>query len=174
VPANLLGLVSGSSLALAWKNTFTGGPPTTVVLDVTGSLAVSLPLGPAESFSFAGVPPGTYTMSLRAMNAAGFSPSSNAVTLTFPGACSGAPQVPANLVGYRIGNVAYATWDPPLAGPAPTAYTLNVTGSFVGSFVTPGRALSGVVGPGTYNVSVVATNACGASPASPVQVITVP
>ena len=50
-----------------------------------------LPLGPGETFQFAGVPPGTYTLRVRSTNGAGTSGSSNAVTLSFPGACSGVP-----------------------------------------------------------------------------------
>jgi hypothetical protein len=70
-PANLLGLVNGSSLTLAWTNTYSGGAPASLVLDVTGSLATSIPLGLSEGFTFAGVPDGTYTLALRAQNCSG-------------------------------------------------------------------------------------------------------
>jgi hypothetical protein len=173
-PANLLGMVNGDSLALAWKNTFGGGAPTGLVLDVSGALALSIPLGLSDSFSFAGVPAGTYTLSLRATNAGGAGPSSNPVTLAFPGACSGVPQAPANFLGYRVGNTVFVVWDSPTAGPAPTHYVLNVSGAFVGSFGTTGRSMFGTVGPGSYSLNVVAINACGSSVASPVQVVTVP
>ena len=165
-PANLLGMVNGNAVALAWKNTFAGGAPASLVLDVTGSLTTTIPLGLANGFSFAGVPPGTYTLSLRALNGAGASPSSNAVTLTFPGACSGVPQAPSNLLAHRVGSTIFVSWDPAAAGPAPTAFILNVSGSFVGSFGTTGRALSGVVAPGSYTFNVVAQNPCGNGPAT--------
>lgn len=173
-PAGLTGMVNGSSLALSWNNTFAGGPPSGLMLDVTGSIVTSIPLGLGESFAFAGVPNGTYTLALRATNAGGASPASNPVTVTFPGACSGAPRAPANFLGYKIGNTVFVQWDSPAAGPAPTGYVLNATGDVVGSAVTPGRSMSGTVGPGTYNLTVMATNPCGTSPASPVQVVTVP
>ncbi|MEZ5286850.1 MAG: hypothetical protein R2712_18985 [Vicinamibacterales bacterium] len=174
-PASLLGMGNGSTIALAWKNTFGGGPPSALLLDVTGSLTTTIPLGLTESFVFAGVPGGTYNLSLRAANAGGASPSSNTVTMTFPAAtCTGAPSVPTNFVGYKIGSTVFTVWDPPTSGGAPTGYTLNVTGSFVGSFTIPGRALSGVVGPGTYSLTVQAINPCGAGPATAVQVVTVP
>jgi len=173
-PANLLGLVNGNAIALAWKNTFTGGPPANLVLDVSGSLTTTIPLGAAESFQFAPVPGGTYTLSLRATNAGGSSGSSNSITLGFPGACSGAPQAPANLLAYRIANTIFVVWDPPASGPAPTSYVLNVTGAFTGSFATSSRGLSGAVAPGTYGISVYAANPCGTGAATPVQTVAVP
>ncbi len=173
-PTNLLGLVNGSNIALAWKNTFAGGSTAGLLLDVSGSLTTTIPLGVTDNFQFSGVPGGTYTLSLRAANGAGVSGSSNSLTLTFPGACSGAPQTPADVLAYRIGNTVFVSWDLAAAGPAPTGFVLNVTGSFVGSIATPTRGLSGTVGPGTYNLSVVANNACGASPPSTPVSVTVP
>ncbi len=173
-PASLVGLVNGSSLTLAWRNTFGGGTPTSILLDVTGAVAATLPLGATDTFSVAGVPPGTYTMRLRATNAGGVSSQSNAVTLTFPGACSGTPAPPSGFLGYALGGTIYAIWDAPQSGAAPTNYVLDVTGAFVGSFATTGRALSGAVPPGTYNLSVRAVNACGQSAPSPVKTVTIP
>lgn len=162
-PAILLGLVNGSSLALAWTNTYTGRAPTSPVLDVTGSIMASIPLGLSDSFAFAAVPPGTYTLALRAQNAAGASVASNAVTLTFPGPCSGPPQTPASVRAYRVANTVFIDWAPAPAGPAPTGYVVNVSGSFVGAVATAGRALSGTVGFGSYTLTAAATNACGSS-----------
>ena len=67
-----------------------------------------------------------------------------------------------------------STWAPGTFGVAPTSYVLNVTGLFVGGFSTTGRALSGTVGPGSYTLSVVAVNPCGASAGSPPQTVVVP
>jgi hypothetical protein len=173
-PENLLGMVNGSSLALAWKNTFEGGPPSSTILNVTGSLTTSLRLGLAENFSFAGVPGGTYTLSVRAENGGGTSAASNAVTLTFPAPCSGAPEMPENFLAYRVGTTIFVLWDPPESGPAPTQYVVRVTGSFTGSFATSGRSISGRVGPGTYGLSVRATNPCGTTPLTPEQVVSIP
>jgi hypothetical protein len=172
-PTNLLGMVNGNTIALAWKNTFAGGPPANLVLDVTGSLATSIPLGASEGFQFAPVPAGTYTLRVRATNAAGSNPPSDSVTLTFPGVCSGAPQAPTNFLTNKVGSTIFVTWDLPAAGPAPTGYVLVVSGSFNGAIPTPGRALSGTVGPGTYNISVFAANACGNGPATAVQTVAI-
>lgn len=173
-PANLLGVVKGSSLGLSWRNTFGGGAPTSLALDVTGAIVTSLPLGLTETFSFPSVPPGTYTFSVRAVNGSGSSGASNPVTLTFPTTCSGSPQTPINFVASNNGNTISLGWQPAASGPAPMSYLVNVTGAFVGSVPTGARTLSGPVGPGTYNLSVRAVNPCGTSSATATQAVTVP
>ena len=173
-PVNLLGTVNGSTLSLAWRNTFEGGTPAGLFLHVTGSLNATLSMPLAETFSFAGVPAGTYTFRLFAVNASGASAASRPVTLTFPGPCSGPPQVPANVVATRDGNLITVLWDRALSGSAATGFLLNVTGSFVGSFPTTQRTLSGAVGPGTYNITVHATNACGVSAPSAERIVVIP
>ena len=168
-------MANGSSIALAWRNTFAGGEPGGVVLDVSGSLNASLPLGLTDSFQFNGVPGGTYTLSVRAVNAAGTSPPSNAIILTFPSpTCSGAPLPPSEFLAYRLGNTIHVVWQPAATGSAPTSYVLIVTGSFNSTLGTPGRTLSGTVGPGSYTLSVAAANACGMSAATSVQTVVVP
>lgn len=173
-PMSLLGLVNGNSVALAWRNSFDGGSPTAAVLDVSGALVTSIPLGLTDAFQFDAVPSGTYNLSVRATNAVGSSASSNAITLAFPGPCSGAPFAPSGFVANRTGRTITVSWNPAITGPAPTEYVLAVTGSYVGSFAVPGRTLSGAVGSGTYGLSVAATNVCGASAATPTQTVVVP
>lgn len=173
-PAHLLGLVNGATLALAWTPTFTGGQPTGVVLDVSGPVAGSLPLGLVETFSFAGVPPGTYNFSVRQTNAAGTSLPSNVVTLTFPGGCSGVPAMPANFAATAAGGVLTLFWEPPTSGPAPTSYVLNVSGAFVGAVPFTTRGLVVPVPPGTYNFTLLAANPCGGGVATPLRTVTIP
>ncbi len=136
-------------------------------------MAASIPLGALDAATFDDVPAGSYTLSLRATNASGSSGASNTVTVTVPSACTGAPLTPANVLAYRNGNTLFVVWDPAASGPAPTGYVVHVAGSFSGSIPTTGRALSGAVSAATYNLSVVATNACGSSPATPAQVVTI-
>jgi hypothetical protein len=173
-PADLLGLVNGSSVGLSWRNTFLGGSPTAIVLNVTGAVTASIPLGLAESFTFSPVPEGTYTVNVSAQNTAGTSAASNAVTLTFPGACSGTPLAPINFLAHKIGGTIFVVWDPAASGPATTGYVVSVSGAFVGSFPTTSRTLSGTAGPGSYSLSVLATNACGSSQPTPVQTLSIP
>jgi hypothetical protein len=173
-PANLLGLVNGSTISLAWRNTFAGGAPTSLLLDVTGTAATTIPLGLSEGFSMMNVPPGTYTLALRAANGAGVSPASNAVTLTFPGACTGAPSAPVGLLAARSGNVLTVIWEPPASGAAPTGYALVVSGGLNGVFTTAGRALAGTVPSGNYTLQVYAFNPCGNGPVAPPITVDVP
>jgi hypothetical protein len=172
-PADLLGLANGSSLALSWTHTADGGAATAFVLDVSGPIALSLPLALTEQFTFNGVPPGSYTFRVRATNAQGSSAPSNPVTLSFPGACQ-APMVPQDLEAYRVGNVVTIRWNAPAAGTAPTNYELRVGGAF--SLVVPvtGRTLSSPALPGTYHFTVAAQNACGTSPGTGTRSVTVP
>ena len=141
-PQNLVGLVDGSSVALAWRNTFEGGTPGSIVLDVSGPVTTSIPLGLTETASFANVPAGSYTLSVRAANAAGTSANSNPITLSVPAACSGAPQPPERFLAYRVGNTLVVAWDLAASGPAPTSYLVEVTGAYTGSFSTTARYLS--------------------------------
>jgi hypothetical protein len=173
-PTTLTGLVDGSSVTLAWKHTFAGGPASNIILDVTGAITTSLPLGLVEQVTVPAAPGGTYTLRVRAANAGGPSLPSNAVTLAVPQACLGAPDIPEHFLAYRIGNTLFVVWDPPESGPAPTQYVINVTGSLVGTFSTTERNANGMVGPGTYGLSVSARNPCASSPPTPEQLVTIP
>jgi Fibronectin type III domain len=172
-PEGLLGLADGSDLTLAWQNTLAGGIPTGIVLDVAGDRTDSIELPLTDRFSFSGVPTGTYTFSVRAVNADGSSRASNAVTLTFPGTCS-PPGMPTAFSASKSGSTIVVSWLPPAAGAAPTGYIVFVTGSFESSFSTPGLTLSGTAGPGMYLLSVAATNTCGTGAATATRTITIP
>jgi hypothetical protein len=174
-PTNLLGVANGSTLGLSWRNTFGGGAPTNIMLDVTGGLTTSLAIGLGESFTFTGVPAGTYTFSVRGINSGGTSGSSNSVTLTFPATCNAAtPSTPTNFVVAKAGNVVTASWLPSTSGRASTSYQVNVTGSYSTTVTTTARSVSSPVGPGTYNLRVRAVNACGNSSYTAFQTVTVP
>ena len=145
-----------------------------MVLDVTGSLQTTIPLPAGESFTFPDVPPGTYTLAVRGINAFGTGPQSNAITLSFPGTCSGVPLPPEEFRVYKAGARVFVYWQPATSGPAPTDYVLNVSGSFTAAIPTPERTLNGTVGPGTYHLSVAGRNACGLGSPTNVQPVTVP
>jgi hypothetical protein len=167
-------VANGNNLVLAWRNTFAGGQPTGLILDVSGAATAQIPLGVSEVLAVTGVPNGTYIVRLAEVNAGGVSPASDSLSVTIPAVCLGAPEVPSNVLGYRIGNTVAVVWDPPATGTAAQSYVVNVSGSFVGSFPTTARSVSGQAGAGSYTVSVVAVNQCGSSPASAPQTIVVP
>lgn len=173
-PIQFLGNTSGSSVGLTWKNTFEGGAPTSLILDVTGAAVASIPLPLIDTISFAGVPSGNYALRLRAVNAGGVSAASDPVYLDFLDACSGAPEKPFNFLAYRIGNILHAIWEPNPSGFAATGFVVNVSGALTGGFPVAGRSVSGTAGPGTYNFSVAAINPCGISAPTAVQSITIP
>jgi hypothetical protein len=173
-PSGIVTTVNGSDVVMAWRNDYSAGAPARLVLDVSGSLNTSIPLGMTDHFAFSGVPNGQYTLSLRALNAAGTSAPSFPVTLSFPGDCTGVPLRPDGILAYRQGNTIVVRWDPARTGPAPSAYVLNVTGAYAGQFRTTARTMSGAVGSGSYGLSVSAVNACGASAFTGEQVVTVP
>jgi hypothetical protein len=172
-PAYLLSLVSGSTVALSWTNTLTGGAPTSLRLNVSGAWTGPLPLPMGEAFTLAAVPTGTYTLSVIAVNAAGESAPSNAVTMTVPGACGSGPEAPRNFVARASGRTIYVAWDAPASGAAVTDYAVLVTGDYVGSFRTMVRSLASPAPPGSYTLSVVAANPCGKSAPTPARTITI-
>ena len=171
-PFNLIGIANRSNLTLRWTNSLEGGVPTSMMLDVTGPVTLSVPLGLGDTFSYSGVPNGTYTFAVRAVNVNGSSPPSNSVTLTFPGnggsSCTAPPETPVSFAATRIGitSTVSVSWQPPASGPAPTSYVVMVSGSAAASFTTTGLALSGNAPPGTFVLSVRAVNSCGSSPAT--------
>jgi hypothetical protein len=173
-PADFTTAVAGSALNVSWRNTFGGGAPGDVVVDVTGSAVATLPLGTSGAVNFGVVPGGSYSLSLRAVNGGGVSPSSNTVSITVPTACSGAPNPPVNFLFYRAGGVVSMLWDPPAGGPAPLGYTIEVTGSVTASLPLAARVLTVPAPPGTYTVRVRADNACGASAFTATQTVVVP
>jgi hypothetical protein len=173
-PSGLVGYADGTRLGLAWRTTFGGGEPTYLRLDVTGSVTTSLRLPLGETFALDGVPSGTYTVRVRAGNAAGLSASSNSVTLSFPGTCAGAPRPPVNFQAVTSGRVLTLAWDAPTAGTAPASYLLTVDGAVQAQVPVSARTLSREVPSGRYVLSVQSVNPCGISAATTVQTVTIP
>ena len=141
--------------------------PTALWLSVSGPLNAALPLPLGETFALDGVPPGTYTLSLVAANASGVSEPSNAISLSFPGTCTGPPRAPTKFTSWREGATMVVSWQPPESGPAVSSYTVSLSGALVATFETTAHSVSGPLGPGEYAISVTAVNACGRGPAVP-------
>lgn len=166
-PDNLRIAQNGASLDLAWTNTFAGGTPTELVLDVTGSASAAIPIPFGDAVSFTGAPAGNYVVRLRAVNAAGSSAATPGVAIGIPSpSCTGAPPVPIRLVAYAVGRTIYASWEQPKVGSAATSYVITSTGALNGDVPITGRRVSATVGPGDYVLTVRAVNQCGTSAAS--------
>ncbi len=160
-PQGLQATVSGSTLHLGWTPTFAGGVATGVVLDVTGTISGSVPLSAGERVSIPGAPAGSYSIRVRAVNAAGTSAATAPVVVNIPSGCTAAPEPPTNFLAYVLGGIPHLVWDPPASGEAATAYVITVPG--IGAIPIGVRAISGGLPAGTYNISVQAVGACGTS-----------
>jgi uncharacterized protein (DUF1800 family) len=173
-PTNFQAAVKGSALWLAWQNTYAGGAPTGIQMDVTGGATASIPLPLRESFSIPTMPNGTFTLRLRAVNAAGVSNQSSSVTVTAPSTSCGAPRVPSNFFATRVGNQIVLSWGPPAGGTPATMYQITVSGAYNGAFPIATRGFAAAAPSGTYNLSVRAANACGAGPTTAFQTVVIP
>lgn len=80
-PVDFTGSASGTTIELSWRQG-PGGPPERFVLEVSGALSASIAIPVSSQITFAGVPPGTYTVSLRAENAFGASAQTPPLVLT--------------------------------------------------------------------------------------------
>jgi hypothetical protein len=76
--------------------------------------------------------------------------------------------------GEQSGNTILVAWALPMSGAAPAGYIVHVSGSVVAAFPTTALSLSGMAAPGTYAVSVAATNSCGESVPTAAQTVTIP
>jgi large repetitive protein len=173
-PVGLLGSSAGSTLALSWRTTWEGAAPTGARLFVFGAITASLDLAMSESFVFPSVPPGTYTFAVSSTAGSRVGPPSALVTLTFPGACAGAPHPPAAFNASTQGRTVYLDWLPPSSGEAATSYVVTASGAFTGSFPISSRSFTSPVPPGSYTLSVQAVGPCGTSAPTAPQTVVVP
>ncbi len=181
-PRSLSGYGNGSAVVLNWLNTFGGGEPTGITVDVTqnGARVASIPMPLTSTWRFDAVPPGTFGFTVRATNGVGTSGSSNSVTMTFPLSGCSAPRTPGSFTAAANGRVVSAHWLAPTSGTAPTRYTVearlrNPNGSYspLGMFPVTATNLSSPVGPGLYQLRVRSENICGSSGFTSWQTVTV-
>jgi len=171
-PRSLSAYGRGSSVVLTWRNTFGGGEPTGITVDVTrdGARLATIPMPLGDTWSHDAVPAGTYAFTVRATNAVGTSGSSNSVTVTFPLSGCSAPRAPASLSVAASGRTVAAHWLVPSSGTAPIRYTVearlrhpNGTTTTLGLFPVAGTTVSSPVAPGRYEARVRSENICGNS-----------
>ncbi|MEZ5292501.1 MAG: hypothetical protein R2745_15575 [Vicinamibacterales bacterium] len=173
-PVNLLGTAIGGVLGLSWTNSWSDAPPTGIRLSVSGALTASVDLPLSEYFYFPGVPDGTYTFTVAALNGTAVSPPSAPVTLTFPGACTTPPLPPAAFSASTQHGRLYLDWVPPASGAVVMEYAVFASTPTPIAFHTTQRSLAVPVPPGTYTLSVTSVGPCGTSAATPAQIVVVP
>ena len=171
-PGGLSWLSTGSSLTLWWTTPSTGGLPAAYVIEAGTSSGLAnlanFSTGNTLTLFYAnGVPNGLYFLRVKAANGFGTSgPSNEALVRVGPAP----PNPPTGLTASAIGSSLTLSWNAPLGGDAPTAYTIeagsapglsNLANFSTGSTQTAFSA-SGVAN-GTYCVRVRATNVAGTS-----------
>jgi hypothetical protein len=178
-----------------WNAPQSGAAATSFLFDAglaPGTTFVTLPVA-GRSLFVPGVPPGTYYVRVRGVNGAGAGAPSSELTLRVGAGGVIAPNEPTSVATFVSTGRLTMTWQPPLRGPAPTSYLLEVgtatglsniavvpVGGHLFQFdgVPPGYyfvrvrgVVAGAVGPPTRDVVVVAGNA-PAPPSDPIGLFT--
>jgi len=168
-PSTLRAVVTGFHVVFSWEEPFSGGAPTSYVLEAgltPGSTAISLAAS-ARSLAVPGVPPGRFFLRVRAANAFGLGPPSEEIELLV--AANGlAPPDPPNLQSAFInGSRLTLSWLGPFFGGPVASYLVEVgtsTGTTVIALPVNGRIFTyEPVPPGFYFLRVRAVNAAGTS-----------
>jgi len=152
-PTGLTASTSGQTVTLNWSAPTVGGPPTGYVASVAGPISGVFPLGPGTTVSAPGLPAGSYSLTVSAINAGGQGPASNTATFVI-GAT--APTMNAPVVN---GNAVTLSWANGAGGSTPTGFIVRArqspAGPIIASLTVGGNSVvvPGVPG-GTYFVSV--------------------
>jgi hypothetical protein len=176
-PSNLRIVTENSVATFTWTapSLTNAGAATSYLLEAgfsPNTTAVTLPIpGPATNTTFQvpGVPPGTYYVRVKAVNAHGTSTASNEVLLVVGAGGVGLPDTPTGLQAFMAGDKITITWNPVVGsgGPA-TGYVVEV-GSASGSSNLATVNATGAsftytpVPNGFYFIRVRARNAAGVS-----------
>jgi hypothetical protein len=167
-PGGLVAQVAGTTVMLTWT-----APAGVLGYVLEGGSSTGLsnlaraPIGPTPSIVIPGVPPGTYFVRVRAVDATGESAPSNEVVVTVQGPCTAPPSPPFGLISSVSGLAVNLAWSwsgscPPTnfalhAGSAPGTSNLAIANMGLATSV------AAAVPPGTYYVRAYAQNAFGAS-----------
>jgi hypothetical protein len=166
---NLRYVQNGKSVTLSWDPPsccLNSVPPTTYVLVVNGQAQV---LGLVTETTLTTLPPGPYTVTVVARNAAGDSAPSNAVSFTIP-SCTGAPAVPQVGVAVKGTYVALLWSRSPDDLDRLETYDIELAGTIVVSRL-PVASVDGNLNPGVYMIRIRAVNACGSTWSDVVRVV---
>jgi hypothetical protein len=178
-PANFQASVSGTTVSFTW--TPVAGAAGYRIEAGSGPGLIdnaTLDVPAASTYEVANVPPGTYHVRLRTLNANGVSLSSNEVIVvvgTSSADCSQPPPTPTRLRAVVDGTQVNLSWTP--SGCAATHYFVRAGSSDGASDLAvlsvPTASLSANAPDGLYFVTVVAANAHGVSAPTPSLVVLV-
>ena len=165
-PGGLTSVVNGATVRLSW-NRAVGAQGYRLEAGTASGLAdlVNADMGDVTSFQGL-VPPGTYFVRVRGVNAAGVSAPSGQVqvVVSTTASCVTPPPVPTGFTAQTGGLLAALSWS---AAPGATGYVLDVgraSGLVEGSLgLGPATTYQTLVPAGSYFTRLRAQNACGTS-----------
>ncbi len=169
-PQGVSASVSGQSVAVSWSVPASNGGDAGITYFVSGNGSSGSTSG--TSFTLNNVAPGTFTVSVTATNSGGTSPAgtSNQVTVDPPVSAPSAPQgVSASVSGQSVA----VSWSVPASNGGDAGITYNVSGNGSSGSTSGTELTLSNVAPGTFTVSVTATNSGGTSPAGTSNQVTV-
>jgi hypothetical protein len=162
---------SGTTAMFSWAPSPAGGAPTSYLLEATlianGPVIASVPVA-GTTLTVPNVPPGTYFVRVRGVNAGGAGPASAQQSVTIDEATGCVPGTPSPPSASVSGADVTISWN---AVNAATSYRLDV-GTAAGASNVVSEELTGTsrdlagLSPGRYFMRVTAQNACGAGAAS--------
>jgi 5-hydroxyisourate hydrolase-like protein (transthyretin family) len=182
-PSNLRVVTAGGTGVFTWTagSLLNAGAATSYLLEAgfaPGTTAITLPIpGTAATFSVPGVPPGTYYVRVRAVNAHGTSGASNEVRLVVGAGGTGLPEPPIGLSAFMAGDRITITWNPAAGGGPPSGYVVEAgSSSGASNIATLNVPLASFtfspVPNGFYFIRVRARNAAGVSlPSTEIMVV---
>jgi predicted phage tail protein len=127
-PFGLQAVNVGGGVQFSWTPSSIGGPPTSYLFEAgltPGSTFAVLPVA-STSFVVPGVPPGTYFVRVRGVNAAGPGAVSDELTLRVAAGGIVAPDAPYAVTPVVVAGRLSITWMAPDLGPRPSSYLVEV------------------------------------------------
>jgi hypothetical protein len=182
-PTNFRATTSGFAAQFNWvaPTPSTTGVPVSYIIDAgvaPGGTIISLPAGTGTNFASAGIPPGTFYVRVRAVNAFGSSPPSNELRLVMTAAGVAPPLAPINTAAFMNGGLLTLTWTAAINGGPSTGYVVEAGSASglanIAALPVSGHSFSFTPVPnGVYFLRVRAVNAGGLSAPSPEVMIVV-
>ena len=169
--------VTGSIVAMTWAPPASGAAISYVLEagSAPGLGDAAVTTVNSAALTVPGVPPGTYWVRVRGVNASGAGPATSDVAITV--APPALPPAPTGLTATVVQRTVQLWWTPPAGGASgyvlEAGYAPGLANAAVARTVAPGVLATGVP-PGVYYVRVRAVTAAGAGPLSDEIVVTVP